>query len=115
MTPVALYCECGEGVERVSITQRLVTLHGQPLALTPIEYDLLKLFISSRGKLLTRQMLVHEVWGQEEGRQHSLHVYVARLCQKIEPVPECPRFILTVPGVGYRFQEVHEDDASPPS
>jgi len=71
----------------------------------------LKVFISQRGKGLTRQMLVREVWGDEDqDRQHSLHVYVARLRQKIEPVPERPCFLLTIPGVGYRFQEAPEEE-----
>jgi two-component system KDP operon response regulator KdpE len=95
----------------VDFDRRHVEVDGKALALTPIEYDLLKLFINQRGKVLTRQMLVHEVWGDEEqDRQHSLHVYVARLRQKIEPVPERPAFILTIPGVGYRFQETAEEE-----
>lgn len=95
----------------VDFARRRVELDGMELSLTPIEYDLLKMFIRQRGKVLTRQMLVHEVWGNEEqDRQHSLHVYVARLRQKIEPVPERPSFILTIPGVGYRFQEMPESE-----
>jgi two-component system KDP operon response regulator KdpE len=51
-------------------------------------------------------MLLKELWGAEaHARMHSLHVYVAQLRQKIEPVPEQPRFILTIPGVGYRFND----------
>lgn len=93
----------------VDFAERQVQLDGKNISLTPTEYDLLKVFISHRGKLLTRQMLLKEVWGSEEqGRGHSLHVYVARLRQKIEPIPDRPRFILTVPGVGYRFQETSE-------
>jgi two-component system KDP operon response regulator KdpE len=95
----------------VDFDRRQVALAGKALSLTPIEYDLLKVFISQRGKVLTRQMLVREVWGEEDqDRQHSLHVYVARLRQKIEPVPERPSFILTIPGVGYRFQEAPEEE-----
>jgi two-component system KDP operon response regulator KdpE len=94
----------------VDFAQRQVQLTGKNLSLTPTEYDLLKIFISQRGKLLTRRMLVQELWGSEESeREHSLHVYVARLRQKIEPLPERPRFILTIPGVGYRFQEMPEE------
>jgi len=90
----------------VDFAQRRVQLNGRDVSLTPTEYDLLKVFITHRGKLLTRQMLMKGVWGAEaHARTHSLHVYVAQLRQKIEPVPERPRFILTIPGVGYRFND----------
>jgi two-component system KDP operon response regulator KdpE len=90
----------------VDFARRRATVDGQEIALTPTEYDLLKVFITHRGKLLTRQMLLKEVWGNEtHARVHSLHVYVAQLRQKIEPDPERPRFILTIPGVGYRFSD----------
>jgi len=83
-----------------------VLVQEQEVSLTPTEYDLLKVFITHRGKILTRQMLLKELWGAEtHARTHSLHVYVAQLRQKIEPLPERPRFILTVPGVGYRFND----------
>jgi two-component system KDP operon response regulator KdpE len=96
----------------VDFAQRRVQLDGCDISLTPTEYDLLKVFISHRGKLLTRQMLLKEVWGTStHARVHSLHVYVAQLRQKIEPVPERPRFILTVPGVGYRFNDSVEAEA----
>ncbi|HEV2580840.1 MAG TPA: response regulator transcription factor [Ktedonobacteraceae bacterium] len=88
----------------VDFAQRRVRLDEQEIALTPTEYDLLKVFILHRGKILTRQQLLKEVWGaQSHARTHSLHVYVAQLRQKIESVPEHPRFIHTIPGVGYRF------------
>jgi two-component system, OmpR family, KDP operon response regulator KdpE len=97
------------GPLQVDFAQRRVLVNGQEVGLTPTEYDLLKVFITHRGKLLTRQMLLTLVWGAEaHARTHSLHVYVAQLRQKIEPVPERPRFILTVPGVGYRFTEEAE-------
>jgi two-component system, OmpR family, KDP operon response regulator KdpE len=88
----------------VDFARRQVLLDEQEVSLTPTEYDLLKVFISHRGKILTRQMLLSEVWGDKaHARTHSLHVYVAQLRQKIEPTPERPQFILTIPGVGYRF------------
>ena len=90
----------------VDFARRRVQVDGREVSLTPTEYNLLKVFITHRGKLLTRQMLVRGVWGAEAyARTHSLHVYVAQLRQKIEPVPERPRLILTVPGVGYRFTD----------
>ena len=92
------------GPLKVDFASRRVQLDGREVQLTPTEYDLLKVFIVHHGKLLTRQMLLTKVWGAEaHARIHSLHVYVAQLRRKIEPVPEEPRFILTVPGVGYRL------------
>lgn len=90
----------------VDFTQRRVLIEGREVKLTPTEYDLLKAFITHRGKILTRQMLLQAVWGNNvHARTHSLHVYVAQLRQKIEPLPERPQLILTIPGVGYRFSD----------
>jgi two-component system KDP operon response regulator KdpE len=95
-----------QGPLLVDFATRRVFVNGQEVRLTPTEYDLLKVLITHRGKLLTRQMLLKELWAAEaHARMHSLHVYVAQLRQKIEPVPEQPRFILTIPGVGYRFND----------
>ncbi len=97
------------GPLQVDFALRRVQLNGQDVPLTPTEYDLLKVFIAHRGKILTRQMLLKEIWGPEtHARMHSLHVYVAQLRRKIEPIPEGPRFILTFPGVGYRFNDEAE-------
>lgn len=93
----------------IDFARRQVKLGGQEVSLTPTEFDLLKVFIIHRGKILTRQMLLKEVWGEQtHARTHSLHVYVAQLRQKIEPQPERPQFILTIPGVGYRFNDPAE-------
>ncbi len=97
------------GPLQVDFALRRVQLNGQDVQLTPTEYDLLKVFIAHRGKILTRQMLLKEIWGPgTHARTHSLHVYVAQLRRKIEQNPEDPRFILTIPGVGYRFNDEAE-------
>lgn len=96
----------------IDFARRLVELNGAPLSLTPTEYNLLKIFVNYRDKLLTRKMLMQQLWGNEQqDRQHSLHVYVARLRQKIEPLPSYPHFIHTIPGVGYRFQAPGSGDS----
>lgn len=96
----------------VDLSQRLVSLHGQIVQLTPTEYDLLKVFITHRGKIVTRQMLLQMVWGEHApSRLHSLHVYIAQLRRKIEPDINHPYFILTIPGIGYRFREETEVEA----
>jgi two-component system KDP operon response regulator KdpE len=103
----------------VDLGSRRVLLHGHDVALTPTEYELLRIFVTHRGKLLTRQMLLQMLWGAASyDRMHSLHVYVAQLRQKIEPRPGEPRLILTIPGVGYRFSDeveaARELDSSEP-
>jgi two-component system KDP operon response regulator KdpE len=93
----------------VDFARRRVLLDEREIKLTPTEYELLKVFITYRGKILTRQQLLKAVWGTgAHSRVHSLHVYVAQLRQKVEPDPDCPRFILTIPGVGYRFNDEAE-------
>ncbi|MBV9230911.1 MAG: response regulator transcription factor [Chloroflexi bacterium] len=97
------------GPLQVDVARRKVQVEGREVKLTPTEYDLLSVFLAHRGKILTRKMLLSEVWrGEEQAKAHNLHVYVALLRQKIEPIPEHPRFILTIPGVGYRFSDEPE-------
>lgn len=92
------------GPLRVDFAQRLVQVNGQDVKLTPTEYDLLKVLIKNSGKIMTRQMLLKEVWGTGYSAEaHYLHVYIGQLRRKIEPDPAHPRFILTISGVGYRF------------
>jgi two-component system KDP operon response regulator KdpE len=96
------------GPLRVDFTQRLVQVDGQEVKLTPTEYDLLKALIKNSGKIMTRKMLLSQVWGTGYGAEsHYLHVYVGQLRRKIEPDPAHPRFILTISGVGYRFNADH--------
>ncbi|HET8722058.1 MAG TPA: response regulator transcription factor [Nitrospira sp.] len=88
----------------VNFDRREVRLEGQPIKLTPTEYDLLKYMIEHAGKVLTHRMLLQEVWGQGYVDQAQyLRVFVGQLRKKIEKHPGRPRFILTDPGVGYRF------------
>ncbi len=92
------------GPLRVDLAQRGVSVNGVEVKLTPTEYDLLKALIKNNGKIMTRQMLLSQVWGAGYGADsHYLHVYIGQLRRKIEPDPAHPRFILTIPGVGYRF------------
>ncbi len=88
----------------VDLGQRLVSVNQQEIKLTPTEYDLLKIFIKYRGKIMTQQMLLTQMWGLGEGKDsHHLHVFIGQLRRKIEPDPLRPRLLITVPGVGYRF------------
>jgi two-component system KDP operon response regulator KdpE len=92
------------GALEVDLEKRTVRIDGSEVHLTPTEYELLRAFVSHPDKLFTDSMLLHQVWGPEYGHEaHYLHVYVARLRKKIEPDPQKPRYIITEPGVGYRF------------
>lgn len=88
----------------VDLERRVVTVGGIPVHLTPTEYELLRVFVAHRDKVLTDRMLLQAVWGPEYGTEdHYLHVYVARLRRKLEVDPHAPRHLLTEPGVGYRL------------
>jgi len=79
--------------------------HGASVRLTPTEWRLLELFLKHPGKLLTREMLLSEVWGPYHANDAGyLRLYVAQLRRKLEPVPSEPRHFLNEPGLGYRFE-----------
>jgi two-component system KDP operon response regulator KdpE len=93
-----------EGLE-IDLPARVVRRDGEPVHLTPIEFDLLRTLVRNRGRLLTHAALLREVWGpQYVDDVQPLRTHIARLRAKIEPQDEAaPRFIVTDPGVGYRF------------
>jgi two-component system KDP operon response regulator KdpE len=95
----------GFGDVTVDLAKRLVTRGGEVVHLTPIEYRLLALLIANIGRVLTHRQLLLEVWGPNAVEHtHYLRVYMTGLRRKLEPNPNIPQFILTEPGVGYRFQ-----------
>ncbi|NUM43171.1 MAG: response regulator transcription factor [Anaerolineales bacterium] len=94
-----------EGALAVDFTHRLVKVSGVEVKLTPTEYDLLRVLITHAGKVLTHQQLLRQVWGTGyESEYHMLRVNISNLRRKIEPDAARPSFILTEPGVGYRFK-----------
>ena len=81
-----------------------VTLRGEPLKLTPKEYDLLQLLARHAGRVMTHRHILTTVWGPAHGQDAQyLRVFVRRLRQKIEVDPADPRLLLTESGVGYRL------------
>jgi two-component system response regulator RegX3 len=81
-----------------------VTVGGRAVALTPKEFELLATFLLAKGRLLTRDFLIQEIWGSDYvGDTKTLDVHVKRLRQKIEADPHRPRHLLTVRGLGYKF------------
>ena len=90
---------------KIDLSNRLVTVAGHDVSLTPNEYGLLRVLVIHAGKVLTRRHLLREVWGAEYGDElHMLHVNISNLRRKIEPDPARPQLIITEPGVGYRLK-----------
>lgn len=88
----------------VDFNKRIVRVENHEVKITPLEYDLLRLFVMNRGKILTQRQIMREIWGPGmESETNYLRVYVASLRKKIEKDPSRPRMILTEPAVGYRF------------
>jgi two-component system, OmpR family, KDP operon response regulator KdpE len=92
------------GEFRVDLSAHIITRGEEELRLTPKEFDLLTFLIRNSGKVLTHRALLGAVWGGDYTEQNEyLRVFIGQLRKKIEPDPSKPRFILTEPWIGYRF------------
>lgn len=93
------------GKLRIDLHAREVTVAGARVHLTPIEWEILRVLAIDRGRTLTHKHLFRQVWsGRSHGdAQQYLRVHIANLRRKIEPDPIRPSYIITEPGVGYRF------------
>ncbi len=93
------------GSVRVDIRGTQVTREGSPVYLSAREFQLLRYFVERKGITLSRDEILREVWGYEAGTfTRTVDVHVASLRQKLEKTPKKPEIILTVPGIGYKFQ-----------
>ena len=103
------------GPVALDISRHAVTVSGQPVSLTPREYELLKAMLGQPGRLLTKGRLLRAVWGTAYADEaHYLHVYVSRLRRKLaeaDPTGRAGELIVAEPGIGYRI----EDPGRPPS
>jgi len=101
--PTAPILEFGD--LRIDFERRTVTRGGEEVHLTPTEYEVLKFLAQHAGKVLTHRMLLQHVWGADRIEETQyLHVFMSHLRRKLEPQPARPKYILTEPGVGYRFR-----------
>jgi two-component system KDP operon response regulator KdpE len=95
-----------DGME-INFAKRRVTVNGHEITLTPTEYALLQHLAVNCDKVLTHSMLLQSVWGSEySSEKEYLRVFVGRLRRKLEPDPKNPKFIQTIPGVGYHLATV---------
>lgn len=93
------------GSIRIDFRGTKVTRDGEPVYLTAREFQLLRYLIEHSGKTLSRDEILQEVWGYNSGTfSRTVDVHVASLRQKLEDLPKKPQWIVTVAGLGYRFQ-----------
>ncbi len=89
----------------VDLDAHRVLRNGEPVRMTPTEWSMLEILVRHSGKMVPGRQLLLEVWGPAyESESHYLRVYMAQLRRKLEPDPARPRYLITEPGVGYRFQ-----------
>ena len=89
----------------VDLAARRLTRDGGDVRLTPTEWHVLEVLVRNAGRLVPHRQLLQEVWGPRyESETNYLRVYLAQLRAKLEPDPARPRYLLTEPGMGYRFQ-----------
>ena len=94
----------------VDFAKRLVTVGGEPVHLTRIEFDILAQLALNAGRVVTSRMLLDTVWGPEYvGDTQTLRVHVSHLRRKIDSPGDVSRYILTEPGVGFRFVDLNNE------
>lgn len=90
----------------IDLMGHTASLNGEPLYMKPREFALIALFVSNRGRAFTRDQILERLWGHDYiGDSRTVDVHVRWLREKIEPDPSKPRRIVTIRGVGYRFDE----------
>jgi two-component system, OmpR family, response regulator RegX3 len=93
------------GPVRMDVDRHVVTVDGAAIGLPLKEFELLEMLLRNAGRVLTRGQLIDRVWGADYvGDTKTLDVHVKRLRSKIEPEPSVPRYIVTVRGLGYKFE-----------
>ena len=93
------------GPVRMDVERHVVTVNGGSVPLPLKEFELLELLLRNAGRVLTRMQLIDRIWGADYvGDTKTLDVHVKRLRSKIEPDPGNPRYLVTVRGLGYKFE-----------
>jgi DNA-binding response OmpR family regulator len=95
-----------EGALRIDPLKRTVTVDGEPVELTFVEFEILMALAGSPGRVWSRDQLLGQVWGGSDYRDpRTVDVHIRHLREKIEKEPASPEYLLTVRGVGYRFRD----------
>jgi DNA-binding response OmpR family regulator len=94
------------GELRIDFAKRAVSLRGEPVQLTYVEFEILAVLAGHPGRVYTRDMLLDRIWGDSEYRdQRTIDVHIRHLREKLERDAKNPEYLLTVRGVGYRFKD----------
>lgn len=97
--------EYNDGFLLIDTEGHRVLVRGDPISITPVEFRLLVYLARNAGKVLTFEQILSNVWGNEyRGNMDYVHVYISHLRLKLEEKTKAPRYILTVHGIGYRFE-----------
>src|SRR6478752_3192526 len=89
----------------VDLVRHVATVHGEPVNLTRSEFQLLRLLVGRPGEVFPRRQIMEELWQTEfDGDERACDVHISNLRQKVEGDPQNPELILTVRGVGYKFE-----------
>ncbi len=90
---------------QLDLAQKTASVAGQPVHLTPTEWSIVEALVRHPGRLVTQRHLLQEVWGPRyEHETNYLRVHLAAIRKKLEPTPGRPRYFVTEPGIGYRFE-----------
>ena len=93
------------GPVRMDVERHVVTVSGETVAMPLKEFELLEMLLRNAGRVMTRSQLIDRVWGADYvGDTKTLDVHIKRLRSKVEPDPSSPRYVVTVRGLGYKFQ-----------
>jgi two-component system, OmpR family, KDP operon response regulator KdpE len=97
----------------IDFEKRIVTRRNKKMRLPPKQYELLRYLVSHRGKSLSHQALLQAVWGPDYGEETGLlQAVIMQIRKKIEPHPAQPRYIVTIPWFGYRFESPLENEGT---
>ena len=89
----------------IDLVAKRVTRDGDEVHLTPTEWGIVELLVRNQGKLVSQRQVLHEVWGPKyQTETNYLRVYLAAVRRKLEPEPSQPKYFITEPGMGYRFE-----------
>ena len=94
------------GPLRIDFERRVVSVRGEPVRLTYVEFEILSALAAAPGRVFTRELLLEQVWGDSAYRdQRTIDVHIRHLREKLEADPRQPEYLFTVRGVGYRFRD----------